>query len=131
MTRFPVIWLVVNDYEGNVAGLNHVIKKYPDSPSYHRPVASVAMSHYILNHSLTTSWVSTNRANEFRKYTEPVHIDDMQETRCFPRCTRNGVASLPYFSMTSEDGIDAKVSAATYPPRSRERNKTLTGGGLS
>ena len=119
MTRFPVIWLVVNDYEGNVAGLNHVIKKYPDSPSYQRFVVSVEMSHYILNHSLTTSWVSTNRANEFRKYTEPVHINDMQETRCFLRDTRNGVDSFPYFSMTSGGGIDAREStlSTTYIPR--------------
>ena len=93
LTPFPVIWLVVNDYEGNVAGLNHVIKEYPNSPSYHRFVISVDMSHYILNHIMTRSWASV-RANEFRKYTEPVHINDMQETRCFLRDTRNGVDSL-------------------------------------
>ena len=78
------------------------------------------MSHYILNHIMTTSWTSY-RANEFRKYTEPVHINDMQETRCFVRCTRGGVASPPYFSMTSEDGIDARESTTTYIPRKSRR----------
>ena len=92
LTRFPVIWFAKNDYEGNVAPLNHVIKKYPNAKSYHRFVVFVEISHYIHNHPLTTSWVGT-RANEFRKYIEPVHIDDMQETRCFLRCTRNEVDS--------------------------------------
>ena len=80
------------------------------------------MSHYILNHIMTTSWTSY-RANEFRKYTEPVHINDMQETRCFVRCTRNGVASPPYFSMTSEDGIDARESAKTYITKKERARK--------
>ena len=85
--------------KATLRAFNHVIKKYPDAPSYHRFVVSVEMSHYILNHLLTRSWTSY-RANEFRKYTEPVHIDDLQETRCFERHTRNGIKAAVYFSMT-------------------------------
>ena len=73
---------------------------------------------YTPNHIMAISWAS-NKANEFRKHTEPVHINDMQETRCFLRDTRNGVDSFPYFSMTSGGGIDAREStlSTTYIPR--------------
>ena len=137
-TQFPVIWFAKNGYEGNVAGLNHVIIKYPRAKSYHRFVVSEPMSHFILNHPLTTSWVSITRFNEFKKYTNPVHIDDMQETRCFLRCTRNGVKSTNYLSMTSENGIDAKVeesvSISQYgaiQARKKHGKKTLARGGLA
>ena len=29
LTPFPVIWFAINDMEGNAAGVNHAIKKYP------------------------------------------------------------------------------------------------------
>jgi hypothetical protein len=53
MTPSPVVWLAKNDFEGNVSGLNHVIKKYPKAVSYHRFVVSVELPHYIHNHGLT------------------------------------------------------------------------------
>ena len=114
LTPFPVIWFARNDFEGNVSGLNHVVKKYPNAKSYHRFVVSVELSHYIHNHTMTTSWVSKNRANEFRKYTEPVHIEHLKETRCYLRRSRNGVTVDPYYSMTNVDVIDAIEPTSTY-----------------
>ena len=117
LTPFPVIWFARNDYEGNVSGLNHVVKKYPNAESYHRFVVSVDLSHYILNHTMTTSWVSTHRANEFKKYTEPVHIEHLKETRCYLRRSRNGVNVDPYYSMTNGDVMDAIEPTSTFVPQ--------------
>ena len=82
-----------------------------------RFVVSVELSHYILNHTMTTSWVSKHRANEFRKYTEPVHIEHLKETRCYLRRSRNGVTVDPYYSMTNVDAMDAIEPTSTYVPQ--------------
>ena len=44
LTRFPVIWFAKNDFEGNVAGLNHVTDKYPKAASYRYIIASWPLS---------------------------------------------------------------------------------------
>jgi len=81
-TPWEVIWLAINDYEGNVAAANHVLKEFPHATTYHRFVVSVEMSREILLDPFTRSHVGPIRANEFRKYAHPIDLKHLTESRC-------------------------------------------------
>ena len=83
VTPWPVVWLARNDYEGNAAGINHVLEKFPDAEAYHRFVVSAEKSREILLDPCTKTYCSTNRGNDFRKYPYPIEVKHLRESRVY------------------------------------------------
>jgi hypothetical protein len=100
-TPFPCIWAAKNTIEGNYAGMNHVIDKFPEAKTYVRFVLSTAKSFDILNDPNTRFWSAPSRGNIFLKYPHPIETNHLQQTVIYRRKfrPRNGT----YFSMQPPD----------------------------
>jgi hypothetical protein len=103
-TPFPCIWTAKNTIEGNYAGMNHVIDKFPEAKTYVRFVISrlsTAKSFDILNDPNTRFWSAPIRGNIFLKYPHPIETNHLQQTVIYrrKRAFRNGT----YFSMQAPD----------------------------
>ena len=95
-TPFPVVWTAKNIIEGNYAGMNRVLEKFPEAKTYVRFVVSTAKSFDIMNDPNTRAWSGSRRGNIFQKYPYPIETSDMQQSAIYKH-TRLG--QLSHFSM--------------------------------